>query len=54
MFTSNSGNQVGVVSNGELNGDDDAPVVVEAVQVGAEWAASVVVVVVDRRGSATT
>ena len=53
MFASNSGTKVGVVRNGELDGDDDAPVVVETVQVGAEWAASVVVVVVDRRCSAT-
>ena len=52
MFASNSGTKVGVVSDGELDGDDDAPVVVKTVQVGAEWAVSAVVVVVDRRGSA--
>ena len=53
MFASNSGTKVCVVSDGELDGDDDAPVVVGRVQVGEEWAATVVVVVVDRRGSAT-
>ena len=47
VFAPNSGTKVGVVSNGELDGDDDAPVVVETVQIGAEWAASAVVVVVD-------
>ena len=53
MFASNCGTKVGVVSsNGELDGDDDTPVVVKTVQVGAEWAAGVVVVVVDRRGGA--
>ena len=52
VFASSSGTEVGVVSNGELDGDDDAPVVVKTVQAGAERAASAVVVVVDRRGGA--
>ena len=52
MFAANSGTEVGVVSNGEFDGGDDSPVVVKTVQVGAEWAASVVVVV-GRRGSGT-
>ena len=50
MFASNSGTEVGVVSNGELDWDDNSPVIAKAVQVGAEWAADVIVVV-DRRGS---
>ena len=54
MFSSNSGTKVGVVSNGEFDGDDNAPVVVKTVQVGAEWAGSAIVVVVDRRGGAAT
>ena len=55
MFGSNSGTKIGVVSDGEVDGDDDAPVMVETVQVGAKRAAaSVVVVVIDSRGSATT
>ena len=55
VFGSNSGTKIGVVSDGELDGDDDAPVMVETVQVGAKRAAaSIVVVVIDRRGSATT
>ena len=45
---SNSGTKVGVVSNGELDGDGNSPVMVKSVQVGAEWAAGVVVVVVSR------
>ena len=53
-FASGSGTKVGVVSDGELDGDDDALVMVETVQVEAERAASVVVVDDDRRGSATT
>ena len=48
MFASNSGTEVGVVSNGELDGDDNSPIMVKAVQAGAEWAAGVVVVVVNR------
>ena len=35
MFASNSGTEVGVVSNGELDGDDNSPVMVKTVQVGA-------------------
>ena len=69
MFASNSGTEVGVVSNGELDGDDNSPVMVKAVQVGTAWAADIiivlgrrggglecaagVVVVVGRRGSGT-
>ena len=53
MFASDSGTKVGVVSDGEIDGNDDAPVVVKTVQVGAEWVTSAVVVGVDRRGSAT-
>ena len=34
MFASNSSTEVGVVSNGELDGDDNSPVVVKTVQVG--------------------
>ena len=49
MFASNSGTEVGVVSNGELDGDDNSPDMVKTVQVGAEWAAGVIVVV-GRRG----
>ena len=45
---------IGVVSDGKLDGDDDAPVMIEAAQVGAERAASVVVAVVVRRGSVVT
>ena len=52
MFASNSSTEVGVVSNGELDGDDNSPVMVKAVQVGTEWAAGVIVVV-GRRGSGT-
>ena len=50
MFASNSGTEVGVVSNGELDGDDNSPVMVKTVQVGAEWVSDVIVVV-GRRGS---
>ena len=50
MFASNSGTEVGVVSNGELDGDDNSPVMAKTVQVGSEWAANVIVVV-GRRGS---
>ena len=52
MFAANSGTEVGVVSNGEFDGDDNSPVVVKAVQVGAQWAAGIIVVV-GRRGSGT-
>ena len=52
MLAPNSDTKVGVVSDGELDGNYCAPVVVEAVQVGAERAASVVVVS-NRRGSTT-
>ena len=45
VFASNSGTEVGVVSDGEFDGNDDAPVVVKTVQVGAKWAAGVIVVV---------
>ena len=54
LRASNSGTKVGVVSDGELDGNDNAPLVVETVQVGAEWAARVITVVIDCRGSATT
>ena len=53
MFASNSGTKVGVISDGELDGNGCTPVVVEAVQVGLERAVSVVVVVSNRRGSTT-
>ena len=53
MFASNSGTKVGVISDGELDGNDGAPVVVGAVQVGAVRAVSVVAVVINRRGSTT-
>ena len=52
MFASNSGTEVGVISNGELDGDDNSPVMVKTVQVGAEWGAGVIVVV-GRRGGGT-
>ena len=45
MFASNSGTEVGVVSNGELDGDDNSPVMAKTVQVGAEWAADEIVLV---------
>jgi hypothetical protein len=50
MFAANSDIEVGVVSNGELDGDNNSPVVVKTVQVRTEWADDVVVVV-GRRGS---
>ena len=50
MLTANSGAEVGVVGDGEFNGNNDAPVVVKTVQVGAKRAAGVIVVV-GRRGS---
>ena len=53
MFAADSGTEVGVVSNGEFDGDDNSPVVVKTVQVGAEWAAGVNVVI-GRRGSGTS
>ena len=53
MLAPNSDAKAGIVSDGELDGNDCAPVVVEAVQVGAERAASAVVVVSNRRGSTT-
>ena len=52
MFAPNSGTEVGVVSNGELDGDDNSPFMVKTVQVGTEWAADVIDVV-GRRGSGT-
>ena len=51
MFAANSGTEVGVVSDGEFDGNDNASVVVKTVQVGAKWAAGVIIVVVGRRGS---
>lgn len=45
MLASNSGAEVGVVSNSELDGDDHSTVMVKTVQVGTEWAAGVIVVV---------
>ena len=53
MFAPNSGAKAGVVSDSKLDGNDDAPVVVETVKVGAERAFSVVVVATNRRGSTT-
>ena len=52
MFASNSGTEVGVVSNGELDGDDNSPVMVKTVQVGTEWGAGVIVDI-GRWGSGT-
>jgi hypothetical protein len=49
MFAANSGTEVGVVGDGEFDGNDNAPAVVKAVQVGAKRAAGVIVVV-GRRG----
>ena len=54
MFAPNSGTKVGVVSDGELDGNDGAPVVVETVQVGAERAVSVIAVVVNRGSTSST
>ena len=51
-FASNSGTEVGVVSNGELDGDDNPPVMIKTVQVGSQWAANIIVIV-GRRGSGT-
>ena len=51
MFAANSGTEVGVVSDGEFDGNNNAPVVVKTVQVGAKRAAGVIIVVVGRRGS---
>ena len=45
MFAADSGTEVGVVSDGEFDGNDNAPVVVKTVQVGAKWAAGVIIVV---------
>ena len=45
MFAANSGAEVGVVGDGEFDGNDDAPVVVKTVQVGAKRAAGVIVVI---------
>ena len=53
MLSPNSDAKVGVVSDGEFDGNDCAPVVVEAVQVGAERAITVVVVGSNRGGSTT-
>ena len=52
VFAANSGTEVGVVSDGEFDGNDNAPVVVKTVQIGAKRAAGVIVVV-GRRGSGT-
>ena len=54
VLTPESCTKVGVVSDGKIDGDNDAPVMVETVQVGAERTVSVVVIVVVRRGSAVT
>ena len=54
VFTPDSRTKVGVVSNGELDGDNDALVMVETVQVGAERAVGVVTVVVRRGGAVTS
>ena len=56
MLAPNSGTKVGVVSDGEFDGNDCAPVVVEAVHTGrarAKRAVSAVVVVSNRRSSTT-
>ena len=52
MFAANSGAEVGVVSNGEFDGDGNVPVVVKTVQAWTEWAAGIIVVV-GFRGSGT-
>ena len=44
--------KVGVVSDGELDGDNGAPVMVKAVQVRAERAVSVVAIAVHRGSTA--
>ena len=51
MFAADSGTEVCVVSDGEFDGNNNAAVVVKAVQVGAKRAAGVIIVVVGRRGS---
>ena len=53
MLASDGRTKIGVVSNGELDGDNSAPVMVKAVQARAERAVSAVAVIV-RRGSAIT
>ena len=53
MRAPNSDAKVGVVSDGEFDGNDCASVVVEAVQLGAERAVSAVVVGSNRGGSTT-
>ena len=50
MLAANSGTEVGVVCDGELDGNDNAPIVVKTVQVGTKRAAGIIVVV-GRRGS---
>ena len=50
MFAANSGAEVGVVGDGEFDGNNDAPAVVKTVQVGAKRAAGVIIAV-GRRGS---
>ena len=52
MLASNSSGEVGVVSNSELDGDDDSTVMVKTVQVGTKRGAGVVIVV-GRRGGGT-
>jgi len=53
MLSPDGRTKIGVVSDGERDGDNGAPVMVKAVQVRAERAISVVAVAV-HRGSATT
>ena len=53
MLAPNSDAKVGVVSDGELDGNDCAPAVVEAVQAGAERDVRVVVVDSNRGGRTT-
>ena len=52
MLASNSSGEVGVVSNSELDGDDNSTVMAKTVQVGTEWAAGIIIVV-GRRGGGT-
>ena len=54
MFAADSGTEVGVVSNGEFDGDENSPIVVKTVQVGAKRAAGVIVVVGRRRSGIDT
>ena len=55
VLTPDGRTKVGVVSDGELDdGDNDAPVMVEAVQARAEWAGSAAAVVVHRGSAVTT